>query len=441
MSIFKENILLKVVFPFADKVMGTCAMRWYRQIKKMNTWSKEQIDAWQLERLHQLIDFAYNHTRYYRMVFDERNLKPSDIKDFSDLQKLPILTREIINEHFEDIKPDVLDKIRHRVNSTSGSSGVPLKFICGEETWGFVTAMKIYSWQQVGYHYGDLFATLTSAVGLFANGKPTLTSEIYFRLRNTIPLNGVNMSPEICEQYMALFQKRQPRYIYGYATAIYLLARYCKEHNINYHFNVVFTTSEKLLPDYRDTIEDVFSARVMDCYGSRDGAVTAYEVNQGSYNVGYASYLEASSDSFSPVYATNLIDYAFPLIRYSNRDELRMLPTDKINNYNGQVISEVVGRTSDIIHFSNGHNLAPTGFCMIFRGMHVEAFRVKQSGDMSVEFEILTKEGYTQQEETVLKSALTKHIGSDVAISFRYVDKFEPLKNGKRSFLLNDKDL
>ena len=438
MSEFKEKILLNAIFPLADTIMGTCAMKWYRQIKEMNTWSKDQIYEWQLDKLHSLVDFSYNHTAYYKKVFDESGLSPADIRDFADLEKLPVLTREIINDNFDDIKPDVISKYKHRVNSTSGSSGTPLKFICGEETWGFVTGMKIYSWQQMGYHYGDLFVTLTSAVGLFANGKPSLTSKIYFRLRNTIPLNGVNMSPEICSNYMDIIKKYRPKYIYGYASAIYLFACYCKENNINYHFDAVFTTSEKLVDNYRNVIEHVFSTTVMDCYGSRDGAVTGYEVNRGSYNVGYAAYLEASSEMFSPVYSTNLIDYAFPLIRYSNRDELQMMPNDKITQYNGQVISDVVGRTSDILHFANGHSIAPTGFCMIFRGMHVDSFRVKQTGDMTVLFELVTKQGYNENEEKVLREALKKHIGNDVEITFKYMSNFEPLKNGKRSFIMND---
>ena len=39
MSKLKESFILNVAFPLADKLMGTCAMKWYRQICKMNTWS------------------------------------------------------------------------------------------------------------------------------------------------------------------------------------------------------------------------------------------------------------------------------------------------------------------------------------------------------------------------------------------------------------------
>ena len=44
MKSLKEFVLLTIIFPIADKLMGTCAMKWYGQIKLMNTWSKEQID-------------------------------------------------------------------------------------------------------------------------------------------------------------------------------------------------------------------------------------------------------------------------------------------------------------------------------------------------------------------------------------------------------------
>ena len=98
------------------------------------------------------------------------------------------------------------------------------------------------------------------------------------------------------------------------------------------------------------------------------------------YHVGYASWFEASDVEPSELYATNLIDLAFPVIRYFNRDEV-LLRNDSVDSqYNGQLLKEVVGRTSDVVAFDNGHKLTTSGFNSLFRGFNVEAFRICKNG-------------------------------------------------------------
>ena len=437
MSSFKEYLLLKGVFPTADLVMGTCAMKWYRQIAKMNAWSKEAVIDWQTKQLHILIEHAYFHTRYYREVMDNLGIKPQDIKTLEDISLLPVMNRETIKERFNDIVPDNIKQYPSRKCSTGGSTGQPMRYLCDENTWGFVTAMKIYSWKKTGYRYGDKFVSLGSS-SLFPVNNKSLTSEVYFRLRNTIPLNGMNMDDDTCRRYMEIIRKKRVRYIYGYATALYLLAKFCRDHNVDWHFDAAFATAEKLTPLYRDVISKTWDAQVMDCYGSRDGCITAYEVEPGNYHVGYASWLEASDKVPSELYATNLIDFAFPTIRYANYDEVLMWDSSVVSDYNGQIIRDVIGRTSDVVAFDNGHRLTTSGFNSLFRGFNIEAFRIRKTGGRSVLVQIQKRESYSQDEHELLFATIKKYVGDEVSIAFEYVDKFEPLKNGKRSFLLNE---
>lgn len=437
MSKLKESFILNVAFPLADKVMGTCAMKWLRQIQLMNTWSKEQIEKWQLEQLHRLLEHAYNHTKYYREIFDDLNLKPSDIQTFEDLKKLPVLTRNIIKERYNDLIPDNINSIKHRSGSTGGSTGEPMKFICDENTWGFVTAMKIYSWKTTGYKYGDCFVSLGSS-SLFPVNKKNIVSEIYFKLRNTIPLNGMNMDEETCAKYMNIIKSKNIKYVYGYASAIYLLAKFCIENNIQYTMKCCFATAEKLAPHYRETIEKAWDTKVMDCYGSRDGGVTAYEIKSGEYHVGYASFLETElRGEPSTLYSTNLIDYAFPMIRYANGDEVEKVNLHNASIYNGQMLKCLIGRTSDVIQLSNGHKLTTPGFTIMFRGFNIESYRIKKTGSMQITVTIKKKESFTEEDHELIVATMHKYVGHDCEVIIKYVDKMEPLKNGKRSFFMN----
>ena len=73
-------------------------------LKKSQWWSKEQLGEYQLQQLSKLLHYAYENVPYYSKVFDESGLKPKDIQDFNDLQKLPFLTKDIIRKNLKDLK-------------------------------------------------------------------------------------------------------------------------------------------------------------------------------------------------------------------------------------------------------------------------------------------------------------------------------------------------
>ena len=237
---------------------------------------------------------------------------------------------------------------------------------------------------------------------------------------------------------MEIIRNEGIRYVYGYATAIYLLAKYCRDNKVDWQINAVFTTAEKLTPMYRKVISETWGAQVMDCYGSRDGGITAYEIEPERYHVGYATWMEASDSEHSELFATNLIDFAFPTIRYSNQDEVVMWDSSVESGYNGQILREVIGRTSDIIAFDNGHRLTTSGFTILFRAFNVEAYRITKIDPMSVLVQIQKRENYSQQEHEQLLATFRRLVGNDVNVIIEYVDSFQPLPNGKRSFFMNE---
>ena len=132
MSAFNEWIRISVVYPLAEKIKGANSMEWYHRIQTMNTWSRGQIQNWQEEQLHMIVHQAYYHTIYWKKVFDERGLKPEDICTLSDLQKLPILTKNDIRAHYLEIIPDNIGQFRSRKDQTGGTTGEPMKYLTDE---------------------------------------------------------------------------------------------------------------------------------------------------------------------------------------------------------------------------------------------------------------------------------------------------------------------
>ena len=439
MSVFNEWIRLGVIYPLAEKVKHTNSMAWYKRILEMNTWSREEIRAWQEAQLRRIVNQAYNHTVYWKRIFDERGLTPSDIQTMVDLKKLPIITKADVRAHYDEIVPDNVKKFRHRKDQTGGSTGEPMRYLVSEDVWGYVAANKIVAWRTTGYRFGDAFMALGSA-SIFKKKAP-LARRVLDMIRNEKAVNSMNLDDALCQQYIGILKQRKIRYIYGYASAIYLLAKYALDNKIDMsQMRGVFTTSENLTDVYRETIEKVFGCRVMDCYGSRDAAVTAYEIEQGHYHLGYSAYVELV-DEFEPntgtLIATNLLNMAFPLLRYEFGD-VAELAQHAVSSYNGQLLKKIYGRTSDVLRLDNGHVLTSPGFTILMRNFNVKAYDIQKLSGTSVRMQVAIADGWTKADEKKLVTEMQRFCGEGCDFALQYVDHFEPLKNGKRRYFMND---
>ena len=64
MSKLGEILRLRVILPIAERVIGACSYKWLQQIERMQSWSRDEVIAWQNERLQTLVQHVYEHTTY-----------------------------------------------------------------------------------------------------------------------------------------------------------------------------------------------------------------------------------------------------------------------------------------------------------------------------------------------------------------------------------------
>ena len=60
--------------------------------------SRDQIRAWQGERLAKTVKRVYENVEFYRKRMDEMGVKPEDIQSVDDLHKLPFLTKDDLRD-------------------------------------------------------------------------------------------------------------------------------------------------------------------------------------------------------------------------------------------------------------------------------------------------------------------------------------------------------
>ena len=250
------------------------------------------------------------------------------------------------------------------------------------------------------------------------------------------------MSDEVTDQYLAIVAKKKIGYIYGYPSAIYLLASRAEKRNLKFpYLKGCVTTAEMLTQKYREIIEPAFGCQVMDVYGAGDGGVTAFESEPGIYKVGYNCIIDIErnqpDDDTGSVLLTDLLNYALPFIRYQIGDQISLLDSKKANKYyNGQILTKIWGRTSEIMKLENGNILTGPAFSDLFKFGKVKAYRIKKIGYMHIECDIETNGVPDKNEENFIINGIKKHAGEKCRVSINYVAGFQLLSSGKRNYFI-----
>ncbi|MEJ6950094.1 phenylacetate--CoA ligase family protein [Natronospora cellulosivora (SeqCode)] len=88
--------------------------------------SRKEMEKVQLEKLKNIVDYAYNNVPFYRNRFDDISLKPRHIETLSDIEKIPFTRKEDLRDNYPyDLFAKPLDKII-RVHASSGTTGKPI---------------------------------------------------------------------------------------------------------------------------------------------------------------------------------------------------------------------------------------------------------------------------------------------------------------------------
>ncbi len=86
----------------------------------------DELRQLQLKRLQETINYVYENNNYYKTRFDEKGIKPSDIKTLADIQKLPLLEKDNLRETYPfGLFCVPQDKIVE-IHTSSGTTGKPV---------------------------------------------------------------------------------------------------------------------------------------------------------------------------------------------------------------------------------------------------------------------------------------------------------------------------
>ena len=421
-------------------------LKYYNFVKKMEFQTIEKLKEYQEKKLRNIIQFCYDNISYYRRIFKSNSLKVEDIHSIEDLIKLPILTKDIIRKYQKDFIHDSLKNIDYFKCTTGGSTGSPLHYLMSKNDQVLGTAIKYANWGYAGYKLGDKFVVVAGTQLIPTTGSKS-KNKIRSYFMNRLTYSSFNLNYDYMKKIIMELNRFKPKYIRGYASSIYLYAKFLNENDMNIEFKIngIFTTAE-ILPEYqRKIIEKAFDCKVFDHYGLNDGGVSSYEcrIHNGLHIDMIRSIMEIvdengnqqKSGAEGKILATSLHNYAFPFIRYDTGD-IGILSDIKCEcGRNYPVLKKIVGRTTDYLKFRNGAIIGAPILTVLFGKYDIIQYQIIQSEDDRLLIYIIKGPSFSKDNEEEIRKIFYKHIGN-IDIEIKYVNKIQTTDAGKWKFIV-----
>ena len=332
----------------------------------IETASRDEVAALQLERLRWSLQHAYDNVPHYRAKFDAKGVHPSDLKTLADIAKFPFTTKADLRDNYPFGLFAVPREKVARVHASSGTTGKPtvVGYTLGDiDRWADLVARSI---RAAGGRPGDI-VHVAYGYGLFTGG----LGAHYGAERagcTVIPMSGGQT-----EKQVQLIQDFKPDIIMVTPSYSLVIAEECARQGLSpddISLKVGIFGAEPWGEGMRSQIERSLGLDAVDIYGlsevmgpgvasecieSKDGPVI-WEDHFYPEIVNPETGEPVADGEEGELVFTSLTKEALPIIRYRTRDLTRLLPP---TSRSFRRMGRIVGRSDDML-IVRGVNVFPT---------------------------------------------------------------------------------
>ncbi|KQX39236.1 phenylacetate--CoA ligase PaaK [Variovorax sp. Root434] len=335
-------------------------------LEPIETASRDEITALQIQRLRATLQRAYDNVPHYRKAFDAKGVHPDDLKSLADLSKFPFTVKSDLRDNYPFGMFAVPREKVARIHASSGTTGKPtvvgytLKDI---DTWADLVARSI---RAAGGRPGDM-VHVSYGYGLFTGG----LGAHYGAERagcTVIPMSGGQT-----EKQVQLIQDFKPDIIMVTPSYMQVIIEQFERQGLDAKdssLKVGIFGAEPWTEAMRRDIEAKAGIDAVDIYGlsevmgpgvasecveSKDGPVIWEDHFYPEIIDPETGKLKADGEEGELVF-TSLSKEAMPIVRYRTRDLTRLLPP---TSRSFRRMGKIVGRSDDMM-IIRGVNVFPT---------------------------------------------------------------------------------
>ena len=270
------------------------------RLKKNMKLSAEKMRSLQNGKLRKLLRFAWEHSAYYRAVFERAGITEEQL-DTLPLSCFPTIDKQALLEHFDelvtvpDLKQENLREFdageaadrkpyqgKYHVVHSSGSTGKPGYFVYDEDAWrqmllGIIRAAlwgmsmpqilrllmkrpRIVYIAATDGRYGGAMAVGDGTRGVGA-------SQLYLDIKTPVT------------EWIRQLKAFRPNIVIGYPSAIKILAQLMENGEVSLDAERVISCGEPLGRSLRTYLENIFRTQVVNFYGASESLALGVETD------------------------------------------------------------------------------------------------------------------------------------------------------------------
>ena len=404
------------------------------------SWPRDQMLAWQFNRIVSLVTRAYNEIPFYRDLYSGFGFSPGDLRSWADFHRLPVVTKEQVIKNYPArmLKPG-RDMDSLIVSRSSGSSGKVLDI--AYDSAAMVTyiqaGLRLYRmgfdyrpWHRQVYVYTSPYP-INSLFGLYP---------AYF-------VSTLSPVPEI----LAALRRHRPHLLVCYPSHLKQIAQSLAPGDLELiRPKLVSVNSEMSTQAERDTLAKVFQCPVLDEYSSEELTRIAAQCLCGTYHlfedINYIETLDADGHPTSGegvIVGTNLHNTAMPMIRYRQNDLGTIGEGGCRCGRRFRTLVGLQGRKNDSFIMPSGRILS-SGFLLdatyeflLAYSAAVRDFCLIQDTRSAVRLQVVPGTGWNERIAGAVAARLGELLEPSVAVTLDLVDVCEKTRTGKRNPIIS----
>jgi len=339
-----------------------------KALNRTQYYSPDRMRTYQRKLLEPLLRHARQEVPFYATRLDLLFADDGSIR-WDAWEDIPTFTRSDAqgagDQLFAKSVPDIMG--HHAEHQTSGSTGTPLKFRVSTTAslMSMAAAQRILDWHEV-----DVSGKMASIVDTQQRFPyPTGGHGKQWNVANPkAPVCQLSLTASIAEQ-LEWLQANEPDILITYPSIAVAICKLAEQEGTPVPFHTFIGQGEVFNEEAKSYLSDVHGVKIVDRYGASElGAIAAQCPDENRYHhFCEASLMEVLDfDGSFPLkegrgrlVITPFYNYAMPLIRYENQDQLEITQTPCPCGRTLPSIERILGRERHVFTYIDGSRSWP----------------------------------------------------------------------------------
>lgn len=418
------------------------------EYRKWNKFLKTEVneEEYELLKFKETIFYAYNNTKFYKQVLDNLRADPEEINTYKDIEKLPIIDKEIVRNNFNDFLAVNYPNKKTFFVTTGGTSGTPMKYFQSKNIYAKELAFINSFFLKNSMHVGIKKASFRGIDFVNLSKKQFWLDN---PVNNEIVFSAAHINEKTIEIYVNKLNELKIKYLYGFPSSMLFLLYNMKKKNIflDYPLKGIYLISESFSQNDVDAIQNYFKCTVASYYGHSERLIFAISSQSKPFNykvdrryglfelIDKNKIVITNNNNHGEIVGTSFDNYAMPLIRYKTGDFTEYV------DYSNRIISLIQSpRNQEYVDCKDGSKIAFSSLIRVSEmdRLNILKYQLIQESPGNCVLLIIPGVNFHSDNIQVLRKSFDNRVRLILNYDIKIVDQLRTTKRGKHKYFIKD---